>query len=129
MSAVSFFFFVVAVLGLFFLGVPFLLQAPLRKRGVRVMASESRRTFPKDGKIDVQYVYVDADGELHTSWRFGQSMEPEALTEVVYDPNKPKRSEFSDLMPENVQRRRIVLLCLTAVAVVMLMLMAVGALL
>jgi hypothetical protein len=129
MIAASFFFFVVAVLALFVLGLPFLLQAPLRKRGVQVMASEVSRTIPRDGKIDVQYGYLVADGGHHTLWRRGMSTEPPVLTGVVYDPNKPKRADFSDRMPENVQRRRMVLLCLTAVAVVMLVLMAVGALL
>ncbi|MEU1127248.1 hypothetical protein ABZ371_27610 [Streptomyces sp. NPDC005899] len=46
---------------------------------------------------------------------------------MVYDPNKPQRADFSDRMPENVRRTRIVLPCLTAVAVVTLVLMVVGA--
>ncbi|MER6120355.1 hypothetical protein [Streptomyces sp. NPDC001743] len=93
------------------------------------MASEVSRTTPRDGRIDVQYGYLVADGGHHTLWRRGMSTEPPVLTGVVYDPNKPKRADFSDRMPEDVQRRRMVLLCLTAVALVMLVLMAVGALL
>ncbi|MEV7730155.1 hypothetical protein AB0P15_36405 [Streptomyces sp. NPDC087917] len=128
MIADSSFIFVVAVLALFLLGFPFLLQTPLRKRGVQVMASEVRRTIPSDGKIDVQYEYPVPDGGHHTLWRRGMSTEPSVLTGVVYDPNKPKRADFSDRMPQNVKRMRIVLLSLTAVAAVMLVLMAVGTL-
>ncbi|MEU8700081.1 hypothetical protein AB0C61_20915 [Streptomyces sp. NPDC048680] len=69
-----------------------------------------------------------ANGDEHTLWWRGLSTEPTGLVGVVYDPNKPKRADFTAGMPENVQRRWTTLLCLTVVAVAMLVLMAVGAL-
>ncbi|MFE9780713.1 hypothetical protein ACFYPA_21470 [Streptomyces sp. NPDC005775] len=92
------------------------------------MASEVRRTIPRGGRIDVQHGYLVANGDEQTLWRRGMSTEPAGLAGVVYDPSKPKLADFTADMPENVQRREITLLCLTAVAIAMLVLMAVGAL-
>ncbi|MGW6202713.1 hypothetical protein ACWF9B_03570 [Streptomyces sp. NPDC055089] len=126
MIAVSFFVFVIAFLALLVSGVPFLTQAPLRKRGVQVMGSEVARRTPREGKIDVQYGYLVAGGEQHTLWRRGMSIEPPALTGIVYDPENPKRADFTAGMPENVAGRRNYLLSLVAVEIAMVALMVVG---
>ncbi|MDQ0794565.1 hypothetical protein [Streptomyces sp. B1I3] len=126
MIAVSFFVFVLAFLALLASGVPFLTQAPLRKRGVQVMGGEVSRSIPREGRIDVQYGYRVANGGEHTLWRRGTSTEPPTLTGIVYDPEKPERADFADGMPENVARRRNYLLCLRAVELATVVLMAVG---
>ncbi|MFJ6462985.1 hypothetical protein ACIQM0_18400 [Streptomyces sp. NPDC091387] len=77
----------------------------------------------------MQYGYLAANGDEHTLWRRGLSTEPTGLVGVVYDPNKPKRADFTASMPENVRRRWATLLCLTVVAVAMSVLMVVRALL
>lgn len=73
-TGVIFFISVVVLLGS---GVPFLSQAPLRKRGVVVDATVARRSVPRDGKIDVEYLYITNERERHTIWQRGCSQYPQ----------------------------------------------------
>jgi hypothetical protein len=119
--------FAVALLALISFGVPYLRQAPLRKRGVKTWAWEASRTVPNDGKIDVRYGYDGRDGGLHSIGMFGLTTAPSGSQEVVYDPENPKRAEFVSRMPKNVSRRRAVLVVLLVVALVSLVLGCIGA--
>ncbi|WP_327296132.1 MULTISPECIES: hypothetical protein [unclassified Streptomyces] len=114
--------FAVAVLGLIGFGFPYLKQAPLRKRGVKTWAWEASKSVPQDGKITVRYGYDGRDGGLHSIARVGLTAMPSGSQEVVYDPENPKRAEFVSLMPENVSRRRNLLLILMVVALASLVL-------
>ncbi|MEU5719784.1 hypothetical protein AB0G71_29255 [Streptomyces sp. NPDC020403] len=119
--------FAVAVLALISFGVPYLRQAPLRRRGVRTWGWEASRSLPQDGKITVRYGYDGRDGGLHSIVMAGLTTQPSGSKEIIYDPHNPKRAEFVSHMPENVKGRRNLLVFLLAVAFVSLVLGCIGA--
>lgn len=127
MFSVLGFVFAVAVLGLIGFGIPYLRQAPLRKRGVRTWAWEASRSVPQDGKVTVRYGYDGRDGGLHSIGMAGLATLPSGSQEIVYDPQNPKRAEFVSRMPEDVSGRRNILVALLAVAVVSLVLGCISA--
>lgn len=127
MFSVLGFVFAVAVLGLIGFGIPYLRQAPLRKRGVRTWAWEASRSVPQDGKVTVRYGYDGRDGGLHSIGMAGLTTLPSGSQEIVYDPQNPKRAEFVSRMPEDVSGRRNILVALLAVAVVSLVLGCISA--
>lgn len=127
MFSVLGFVFAVAVLGLIGFGIPYLRQAPLRKRGVRTWAWEASRSVPQDGKVTVRYGYDGRDGGLHSIGMAGLTTLPSGSQEIVYDPQNPKRAEFVSRMPEDVRGRRNILVALLAVAVVSLVLGCISA--
>jgi hypothetical protein len=93
------------------------------RQGVR---QASNPNLAGSGRIDVQYAYQMANGDEHTLWRRGMSIEPPVLTGIVYDPEKPERADFTDGMPVNVTRMRNYLLCLLAVELATVVLMVPG---
>ncbi|MGQ4487355.1 hypothetical protein LRE75_19440 [Streptomyces sp. 372A] len=119
--------FAVAILALISFGVPYLRQAPLRKRGVRTWAWEASRSVPEGGKTTVRYGYDGQDGGLHSIPMVGLTTLPSGSQEIIYDPDNPKRAEFVSRMPENVKGRRNLLIVLLAVACVSLVLGCIGA--
>ncbi|MEU9199637.1 hypothetical protein [Streptomyces sp. NPDC048332] len=118
MFSVLGFVFAVAILGLIGFGIPYIRQAPLRKRGVRTWAWEASRSVPQDGKVTVRYGYDGRDGGLHSIGMTGLTTLPSGSQEIVYDPQNPKRAEFVSRMPEDASGRRNVLVALWVVAVV-----------
>ncbi|MEV0915012.1 hypothetical protein AB0I93_12185 [Streptomyces sp. NPDC049967] len=117
--------FIISVMTLLVFGIPFVLQSPLRTRGVRCHATVARKSIPKDGKIDVVFAYVTADRKRFTITRFGLSYVPEGAG-VIYDPMNPGRSDFVDAVPRNPRRRRIFLIVTAGVAVIALALLCAG---
>ncbi|WP_328329619.1 MULTISPECIES: DUF3592 domain-containing protein [unclassified Streptomyces] len=122
-TGVIFFISVVVLLGS---GVPFLSQAPLRKRGVVVDATVARRSVPRDGKIDVEYLYITNERERHTIWQRGCSQYPQGGERVIYDPQNPKRAEFVIFMSRNPRKKLTFLVVLASVMVVALALLCIG---
>ncbi|MFE2376393.1 DUF3592 domain-containing protein [Streptomyces sp. NPDC059398] len=118
--------FFVSVVVLLSSGVPFLAQAPLRKRGVVVDAKVARRSVPRDGKIDVEYLYITHERERHTIWQRGCSQYPQGGERVIYDPQNPKRAEFMIFMSRNPKKKVGILTVVGVVAVVALILLCVG---
>ncbi|MFF7360585.1 DUF3592 domain-containing protein [Streptomyces sp. NPDC008125] len=113
------FLFLISLVVLLVSGVRHLRQRPLRARGEQVMAEERRRTVPNDGRVSIQYAYLDRSGNEYTKWRHGVSVEPAGpLVGVVYDTQKPARAEFTALLPESPRPKRVFLLCVLVLAVV-----------
>ncbi|MER5894835.1 hypothetical protein [Streptomyces sp. NPDC001876] len=110
--------FAVSILAFLVFGLPYLRQAPLRKRGVRTWAWEASRSVPQDGKITVRYGYDGRDGGLHSIVRAGLTTLPSGSQEIVYDPENPKRAEFVSNMPENASGRRTLLVLLLVAAAI-----------
>ncbi|MFD7429288.1 hypothetical protein [Streptomyces sp. NPDC059814] len=117
--------FVISVILLLGFGIPFVLQAPLRKRGVETHATVARKSIPNDGKIDVVFAYVTPEKKRYTITRFGLSYVPEGA-KVIYDPLNPGRSEFVDAASRNPAKRRVFLIVTAGVAVVALALLCAG---
>lgn len=107
-------------------GIPYLAQAPLRKRGVVVDSTVVRRSVPRDGKIDVEYMYITQERERRTMWQRGCSQYPQGVSGSFTDPQNPKRAEFVIFMSRNPRKKIVFLAVLASVTVVALVLLCIG---
>ncbi|MGP2441684.1 hypothetical protein [Streptomyces sp. JW3] len=117
MVALCEFIFVVAVLALLYLGIPFLLQRPLRKHGKRVTGWVIQTSVPQDGQVKVCYGYHRTDeGEEFTLWD-NTTTQPGGSAAIMYDPENPKRARLVSAMTKNPERLRLYLILLSVIAV------------